>query len=653
MTTRFRIESVELSTSAGVVRYNFDSELTVLAGDPGVGKTTLLELIKFGLGGNAALADVTLKHITDVTLDLAIGESRLRLSRSINPQRQNTVRVTDLITQDQLPDHHIGDGAPGSTQPSLNSLLMGAIGLPDDMRAASSKSGSDKPGNRITFSDVFSFLYIPQAAINREIAHSEESYREPKRKAVFELLFGITDTSVLSMQSQINSLNAQISSAEVEYRTVISFLHDSNSTGREEAERAISEAESEESRALAEQASLREEVDPSGDRETLALRDLLKEAELSLSEARDSIKDLIRQHDEYSGERRRVQSEVTRLQRMSDAGQRLAQIEFSTCPRCMQSLTHRDVPAGRCRVCLQEDPVAALPFSDSATRYEMVQLTEQVAEIDDHLDAISDQLSLVNQAVADREEVVKDLTARIDARTASRATPRLQAFADAADRLAVARTRQQYLEQVLRQWDRVDDLSAAVQGLRAQKDQILIQIEDVKSALASRRANILTQINAEFMSTVAEFGIPGVESAEIHQSNYLPILNGRRYTKFSGPGGGIITATQVAYWLSLLTVAQGDDDSLYPAFLMLDSPRLAMHDAETVTASIYRRLVKQADTSRVRIDPRDKVQFIIADNRLPKAYRRDYAEIEFTYDNPTVSTIEHPGLDAVNRITVG
>ena len=45
MTVAFRIESVRLDTSNGAVEYAFTSDLTVLAGQTGVGKTTLLELM--------------------------------------------------------------------------------------------------------------------------------------------------------------------------------------------------------------------------------------------------------------------------------------------------------------------------------------------------------------------------------------------------------------------------------------------------------------------------------------------------------------------------------------------------------------------------------------------------------------------------------
>jgi hypothetical protein len=195
--------------------------------------------------------------------------------------KKATARVTDLITGERLPDHHVDGG-----QPSLNTLLMTALDLPDDMRAAARTGGSSNTGARISFADVFSFLYVPQSDINRDIANSQESYREPKRKAVFELLFGLTNPRVLMMRSDLNAFNAKITTAETEYQTVLDFLHDSNTTSRAEAEQAMAAAAAGQAAAEAEHAMLREGIDPVTDRDTLALRDLLTEAERALANAR-------------------------------------------------------------------------------------------------------------------------------------------------------------------------------------------------------------------------------------------------------------------------------------------------------------------------------------------------------------------------------
>jgi energy-coupling factor transporter ATP-binding protein EcfA2 len=233
MSTQFRINAVTLATTEGGVNYRFPSDLTVLAGPTGVGKTTLLELIKFGFGGDARLATVAQEHVNDVILDVTIGDPRLRIARSLDSTKRKKARVTDLTAQERLPDHHIG-----TAQPSLNTLLLSALGLPDDMKAAASGQ-STKAGSRISFNDVFSVLYLPQYEINIDIANSRQSYLEPKRKIVFELMFGLTDSSILDMRSQVNLLKGKIATATQQYNTVLQFLSDSSTTQRIEAEEAL------------------------------------------------------------------------------------------------------------------------------------------------------------------------------------------------------------------------------------------------------------------------------------------------------------------------------------------------------------------------------------------------------------------------------
>ena len=637
MTVRFRVDTVNLATTEGEVQYRFLSALTVLAGKTGVGKTTLLELIKYGFGGNGALADVARNHVNDISLELTIGNSHLLISRSLDAAKRKKVQVTDLTTRERLPDHYVD-----ITQPSINTLLMSALGLPDDLKAATKAKGSSNPGNRITFADIFSYLYVPQSAINREIAHSEDNYLQPKRKAVFDLLFGLTNPDIMKLQSDINTLNGKIAEAEKEHQTVLTFLDNSNTTARQDAQNALDAAAAAQANAEAEQTALKRAIDPVTDRETQVLRDMLNDAERGLAEARALITDLTRQLGEYTGERRRVQADLNRLRRMHDAGERLADIEFVVCPRCMQSLANRNVPDTTCRVCLQPDPVqGSTPAAGG--RYEILQLTDQLTEMNHHLEAVTNQLEAARQAEADRAQLVDALTAKIDARVAERLTPRLQAFSDAADRLAAARTQQEYLEQVLRQWDRVDDLRLAVEQLQEKRSRIQANIKEAQNALDARKRNILDALNDEFQRAASDLGIPGVQQATIDRNNYLPMLNGQRYSTFSGPGGGIITATQVAYWTSLLNVALRDRQTHYPAFLLIDTPRLALQQ-EHLAEALYRRLVNQADANR------ERVQLIIADNELPAHYTRHYQEIDFTYENPTIPTIPHPGPNAVRKL---
>jgi hypothetical protein len=182
---------------------------------------------------------------------------------------------------------------------------------------------------------------------------------------------------------------------------------------------------------------------------------------------------------------------------------------------------------------------------------------------------------------------VKSLSADLDARTAARITPRLQAFSDATQRLATARARQQQVELVLRQWDRADDIGAVAGQLRAERETLRTALAGAQATFDSRREEILAGLNEEFRDTVTALGIPGVQTATIHPTNYLPLLNGRPFATFSS-GGGIVTAAQVAYWTSLLAVALRRGDTFYPRLLIIDSPRLALNEAEALSVALYR-----------------------------------------------------------------
>lgn len=628
MTVTFRIESVRLDTTNGPLEYAFPGDLTVLAGQTGVGKTTLLELVKFGLGGDGQLFPVSKQHVVDVHVSIRVGALRLQLSRRLDHAQQRVVRVLDLISDERLPDHSVA-----GEEPVISDLLLTAMGVETQLRAAARGGRSTSAGAQITFNDVYRFMYIPQSEMNRDIASSQQGYYDPKRKAVFELLFAITSAELLQMRSEINTLRSDIEIASRQAAIVQQFLMDAGITARFDAEIKLAQSRETESSARAMLASLQSELADAVDRESKVLRDLLADAEISVGDARDLVSELRRQGDEYETERRRVAQDVTRIARIASAGLRLASIEFSICPRCTQRLDRRSVPEGSCPVCLLDDVVAGVQLGD---QYETEQLSQQIVEIEQQIVLIQDQERATASALVDREALVASLSAALDARTATRVTPRLQAFADAVALSERAQAEQAALDQVLRQWDRAEDLAAAAETLISQRGRLQLEVAAMEQNLGVRKAEIFDELDAEFLLTVMDFGIPSIETASISRDTYLPLLNGSPFTEVSS-GGGIITATQVAYWISLVTVAARRRDTHVPAFLLLDSPRLALNAEDDIAGQMYRRFSTQVAATPGRL------QFIVADNELPSIQPGTFGEIRFSYESPTVSTIEHPG----------
>lgn len=635
MTVRFRLETITLDTTGGQVEHQFNSDLTVLAGPTGVGKTTLLELIKFGLGCNGTLAPVAVNEINYVSLRIHIGNQRLQLTRSLDKAKSGKVRVIDLTTQERLPDQNIKN----NVEPSLNTLLMECLGLPNDMRATGKRSKT--VGRRITFSDIFTYLYIPQSQINRDIAHSQDTYRDPKRKAVFEILFGLTDSEILGLQSKLTALAGEIEFAKGRHEAVVQFLQDSGISNREEAQTALNNAQLQAEAAETLLTEIRESLEPIADRETQTLRDLLTEAEKGLADSRRLQADLRRRRQHHIAERRRVQGELDRLRRLEEASHRLADIEFTVCPRCMQSIKERNIPETACRLCLQEDPLVSASDED---RYEVRQLIDQINEMGQQINTLDSQEGQLANAAMEQIRLIDHLNDVIEQRTAERITPRLQAFRDAVQRETKAKTEQEHWEQTLKQWDVVADLVNAVEDLEHQRDETNQTLDFARRSMQTRHEEIVDEISKEFDSTVRRIGIPSVVTAAVDKEKYLPVMNGSVFSKKNQLNGGVTTATQVAYWCSLIAVAMRRRDTLYPAFLVIDTPQLALNEATNLTAAMYRMLATQVSARP------GELQIIVADHKLPEHYRGEFDEIQFNYDRPTISTIEHPGPARIELI---
>ncbi|AMU66837.1 hypothetical protein [Mycobacteroides abscessus] len=637
MSIAFRINRVSLNTIGGKVEYAFPSALTVLAGSVGVGKSTLFELIKHGLGGDALLADVVDTSVTSVTLDVTIGARRLLISRATSTPDSDRTRVYDLLEQVELEDHFIA-----KQEPTLSSLLLSAMGLPDDMRAAA-KSGSTNQGARITFYDVLKYMYVSQADINKHIAGSGDSYYQPKRRAVFEVLLDLTNPGILETQSMLAKVRGEWEQANRDFSVVTQFLADSNTPSRIDAERAQLDAARQQENAQKRLASIRDLTSPAIDRETQTLRDLLGEAERNLGDAQSALAMLQQQRTDYGRERSLLKQDIDRIGRMQSAGERLAEIEFTVCPRCMQSLKKRPVPDHLCRVCLQDDPVT-FPSSSTAATYEQVQLREQVEELGAQIHETELEIAATRTAIDSRKNLIVELSKSIDIRTRERITPQLQAYADATAQVAEATALQSEIEKTLQQWDRADDLERVATTLKTRMELLRDELDQAEEALEARRTEIFDELDEEFSDVVFAIRIPGVSTAAISRSTYLPVLNGKAFDRFS-PVGGVRTATQVAYWIALMNVTLRRRDTHFPGFLLIDSPRTSLNDSDDLSAALYRKLVTMADAAKGR------VQVIIGDNELPADYRRDYQQIDFDYDHPTIGTIHHPGRDAVTRIT--
>jgi hypothetical protein len=639
MPTNFRIRDLSISTFGGEYSYEFRAPVTTITGPIGCGKSTMLEVIKHVLGGSATLTPVIEDFVTSASLRIKAGEDALWLRRSTR-SRMNIAEIREAskgaVEREVSVRESEGIG-------SLSMLLLNALGIPS-LSIPRSRTRLAAATSSLTFNDIFTYLYLQQAEIDRSVVYHLDTYREPKRKTVFELLFGLTEPDLIALQVERGSIADQLRVAQTRAVTVRSFLLESSAGDEEELLIEQSRLTDELRRSQAELRRLRQEVSTASEAGA-DLRERIRLAEAESTEARTQVAGALAEVSGREALAAQLELDLRRQERLGSASRLLAQVEFVVCPRCMQSLA-RDVEPGEgcCLLCGQPE-IDAMGESNAEQLEESKRLEAQLDETRQLLEADRERLRAVENRIRGLEVTTAGLRSELDARTTQFVTPRFEAIADASSAVARAESSLESVKRIRAYWVQLRELENSIQEYTSRAHDLDDAIGSARARLEEGRQRV-SELSETFDEIVRFLEVPWYETASIDSSTYLPVVNGHEFSKLA-VAGGIKTLVNLAYHLALLTITLSHDDVSMPNILIIDSPRKNLgHGAEdaALASRIYRRFRMLADTYDQR------VQIIVADNDLPPIARDFVYDIHLDYDRPFVRDVTHPGPDAVKRI---
>lgn len=638
MTRRLVFQSLSLDTSSGQHTYEFTQPITVLSGPYGTGKSSLLELIKHALGGTATLTPAVQGNVRRVVLTAQVGDRTLILRRSTQGSMGH-VDVVDPgsgVTERRLPVK------PRTGQPTISSYLLDLLELPQTA-IPSSRARSRGKATNITFNSVYTYLYLEQMEIDRSVVHHLDKVREPTRRAVFELLFGLSDAISFDLEVQIGKLNEQITQARAEAKTVRTFLEQSDAPEEDVLRQRRHQLSAESNAATVRLNGLRAQV---ADRSTLQdeLRARLHDAAVLQTKAEAELEAATIAVNERRAVIAQLSVDLAKLDRATVAGRLLAPFEILSCPRCLQSLEQREVPHGHCTVCLQPDVLAdgaPQPDEDSAARR---RIEEQLRETQQLLEQDEQRVASAAQQVDRVRLTIVLLTRDLEARTRDVVSPLFDEIASESAASARFGAELAELDRLQAFWSQARSLDNRVGTLETRRNELVSEL-DAARATFTDRSERLEELSTLFDETVQLLNVPWYQSAKIDSVTYLPVVNDTKFEQLTASGGGIATVVNLAYHLTLLSYALSERDLLRPGLLVIDSPRksLGRADNETIVA-FYRRL------ETITNEYRDRVQVIVADNDPPPMGTRIKSSITFTYEEPMVPGVVHPGPENVRPI---
>ncbi len=598
--------------------WRFERGVNIIVGPIGVGKTTLLNLIRFGLGGSWTPTKKARESAHTVVLDLVAGAHEVTITRPFKGGR-----VTVAVDGDM--GRPIPLRATANRPETLSSHLLELLGIPR-VKVPTSRAKPGKRKTSVSFPDVLTHLYLEQTEIDRSIAHSGDRNRENKRLYVFELLYGLLDAPLAELQTSIGAHSDRRSELIQERDTVEKWAERLKVTfdSAVSAERAAVEVEAADRELAAERVAherLLAEMPDLREREAVALEQLeaaanrLNETQLERTRTREVAAQL--------------QLDIERMHRGRDATSTFQAFDYVSCPRCLQDLDIEH-PAGHCGLCGQHDvqPPSVVAIKDEAERRaEQLRDSEGLLRVlDREEEKIRDELREFEQIRAAAREASADSERQLEAQ---------QRIIDALlVRRAVAARELEIANEVPDPSSATDELSAQISAEERAKALLVERAEHQADVLRANRER-LGELSEIFRETLQRLDLPWFGGkAEIDADTYLPMVDDQSLDELSS--GGMKATVNLAYYLSNLVFALREPDAVMPRFLMIDGLRKDFGSGREDLARaehIYEFFeIRQRMMSG---PPARPFQLLIVDNDLP-ASQGNFNVLQLDYESPLI-----------------
>lgn len=600
---RTRIESVRLIGTAREVLLT--PGLNIITGPIASGKTTLVRLCHalFGTGLDSFPAEVR-DNVAAIAARLTLGDNDYSVVRPFTSTKTAKIDIAGLGATLRLPALVL-DATAAYT---YGQWLLRTLGLPD-LRVPSAPTRPDSDPTPLSINDFFLYCVLSQDTVDSSVFGHKDTFKNIKRKYVFEVLYGIYNTEVFNVQERLHDVNTELgqltSQAAAFERMLAGTPWENRASLIHQLETAKSLLETLEAAAVrvtapkqtptTEVQSLRAEV--------IRLDTLIGESRAALEREEASISQLHRLL-------RQLETQSKRLTKAIIAKTYLTDFEFILCPRCGASIDEDRVAEGRCTLCLQA-PAPTLDRKDFISEQDRVaaQIEETRELIDSHDRSMAASKRKLSEVERDRERTAHEL----DFRTATYVSDAASALSKAASERPAALSLVTRLEDYLRLYERLDSIVEQRSRLELEKRELEGTLETLKTRedFSEKRIRALERNFEESLTALAVPRFSENPRSGIDRRTYLPFVDGRRFDELSSQG--LQTLVNVAHAVAHQKTAIELGLQL-PNILIIDGLTTNVgqegFDLERVH-NAYKYLIEFSQTVG------DTLQIIVADGNVP------------------------------------
>lgn len=552
----------------------FKEGLNVIEGHHSTGKTNLLEILRFSLGGNAKRVDNSVYALWEETYcEIKLNNDILTLKRK--KSRTGTTIYFGEFSINDINEESIWNklNTKEWSQKILNALQI----------RGSYDRGRHVKSAEISFYQLYNIIYIAQRYWGH-IQQGQQIANYMDRIASFRYALDIAFLEKQELEIEQRDLEKEQEELRKKRKYYTSVLEEELNISPDNLEVEVKNLKEKIDDINKKIGSLREQEQNIWDEKLKGLR---KDLQLINTEARSKEEEYNRIDEEVTSLKNfklEIEQKLATLSFQEEAIKQISLLSFERCPNCRQELTKKET-LNKCILCNQSIEETEVSFD----------INREIRYLQDTIDEIDSESHLLNQDMTDIETQIgayykkqNDTRKLISSYSNIDSIPFVDTYKNLVKERSVYDEELSRKQLHLQLWEHNRRLNEQIGELNTQIRFVENKLESLDEELSPEEK--MSKFSDHYKDLLLHFPslFENVEKVELFEdrkdNSYLPVINGNLYNEDSGFGELIVKIA--LYHLTFLILYQ-EKIAKFPPFLIIDTPK--QHDLVT---SVYKNLIQ-------------------------------------------------------------
>lgn len=631
MNISFSSLTLECRKSKEVI--NFSSQITYIHGQISAGKSSIMRLIDYCLGGSLEKTPAISQELVSASLLANINKYQVLFERDTSSGNRVQVSWRD----------HDGNSATvlapikADKKPiwkddvfNLSDLFFYLAGI-TPLKVKKSKLDESSNLVRLSIRDMMWYCYLDQDNLDSSFYRLEDTYRKLKSRDVMRFVTGLYTSRMSELEIELDEVRNQQRAKRTSAKQIRKFLDEYGYGSELEIVGRMQEAESELTKLKLDRQSLQQNKVKTHVSDSL--REELRKLGNTLTKERETLINLEERISEQEKLKAELISSKFKLAKAKTASNILTDVKYEVCPSCGTHLKETST-SDTCYLC--KSPTEIKEDGDIASQAHVINkdLNSRIDDLSESIRRHKKAKKLQKVKTQKLETQKEDLDIQLNEELANYDSAFLARSQEINRRIATLTERINGLKQLIKIPEAIENLLVEANELGNRINEIENAIEHEKSKLVGAEQNI-KDIERIYLDILVRVGVPGISEKDkiiINRTTWIPSIllpDGDSYDFYNAGSGGKKTLLNTCYALAVHQVANESNLPL-PKFLMIDTPMKNI--GEDVNKDIFEafyKLLYKLSTNELA-----GVQFIIIDKEfLPHPSNVD-VDIENKFMDP-------------------